>query len=546
MDLQRKLSRLYSCPTKDYHQIAKNLLTNLRKDEEFLLILIKNFISSPLSMNSQRFLEIANQIPLQVYKKLLKKAGDKQKFDDNPLTDCQISGFIQLMLRNYSQAEIYFQKSIEISKNNIHTRFLQSNSARLNFAFTKAETLLKNLLKNDPENVIFWDRLGLIALDRHHYSRAEKYFTKSWEKNRHTPHTSHNHSLLQLTWIKIEFHQFEKAQKLIETAKKNDLSDPYIFNTLGDLKRYQQDSIGSINAYTNAVEMNPFEPLFWKNLSLIYMQIGEFKQAQVAIDELMKLDPDKIDPWISYAWFYEEKNEFENAILKINEGLERIPNCAELYFELARCYDEIGDGLGEFKFLQKAREVSPQNVNVLNGLAYYFLHNDDYEASEEIFLHILKIDAANITALNGLATLKYEEHHDPNSAENYLKQSTEIDPTNLQTWVQYGQLAFHEEKYTEAEKFFKKALDINSQQISVLHYLGLISWGIHGDLKQAENYFIHALSVEDDNISISLDLIELYRTDLKQIDKAQEITKKLLEILPDDKYLKEILKNLKN
>ena len=87
MDLQRKLSRLYSCPTKDYHEIAKNLLTNLRKDDEFLLILIKKFLSSPLTMNSQRFLEIANHIPLQVYKKLLNKEGDKQKYDDKPLID---------------------------------------------------------------------------------------------------------------------------------------------------------------------------------------------------------------------------------------------------------------------------------------------------------------------------------------------------------------------------------------------------------------------------------------------------------------------------
>jgi len=197
------------------------------------------------------------------------------------------------------------------------------------------------------------------------------------------------------------------------------------------------------------------------------------------------------------------------------------------------------------KNLQKAREVSPQNVNVLNGLAFYFLNNDDYDASEEIFLQILKIDPENITALNGLATLKYEEHHDPSSAENYLKQSIEIDPTNLQTWIQYGQLIFHEEKYIEAEKYFKKALAINPQHISVLHYLGLIAWGIHGDLKQAESYFQQGLSFENDNISISLDLIELYRTDLKQIEKAKEITKNLLEILPDDKYLKEILKTLR-
>ena len=480
MDLQRKLSQLYSCPTKDYHQIAKNLLTNLRKNDEFLLAILKKFLTSPLSMNSQRFLEVANQIPLQLYKKLLNKSGDKPIYDDNPLIDCQISGIIQLMLRNFSQADIKFQKAMEISKNNIYTPFLQSNSARLNFNFTMAETLLKNLLKNDQKNAIFWDRLGLIALDRHHYSRAEEYFTKSWEKNCVSNSdikkneqnginrdNLHNHSLMQLVWIKIEFHQFDKAQEIIETAKKNDPNDPYIQNSLGDLKRYKQDPIGSINAYTNAIEINPFEPLFWKNLALIYMQIGEFQQAQVAIDELMKLDPDKIDPWITYAWFYEEKNEFENAILKINEGLEKIPKCAELYIELARCYNEIQDGLGEFKFLQKAKEVSPQNVNVLNGLAYYFLNNDDYEASEDIFFQILKTDSANITALNGLATLKYEEHHDPNSAENYLKQSIEIDPTKLQTWIQYGQLAFHEEKYTEAEKFFKKALAINPQQISV-------------------------------------------------------------------------------
>ena len=218
MDLQRKLSQLYSCPTKDYHQIAKNLLTNLRKNEEVLLILIKMFLNSPLSMNSQRFLEIANQIPLQVYKKLLTIAEEKQKYDNNPLIDYQISGFIQLMLRNYSQADINFQKSLDIFKNNIHTQFLQSNSARLKFDFTLAETILNKLLKMDPENAILWDRLGLIALDRHHYSKAEEYFTKSWEKNcvnnadirknkqngtnRDISNNRHNHSLMQLIWIK--------------------------------------------------------------------------------------------------------------------------------------------------------------------------------------------------------------------------------------------------------------------------------------------------------------------------------------------------------
>ena len=131
MDLHKKLSQLYSCPTKDYHQIANNLLTNLRKSEEFLLVLIKKFLNSPLSMNSQRFLEIANQIPLKVYNKLLTISEENQKYDDNPLIDYQISGFIQLMLRNYSQADINFQKSLEIIKNNIHTLFLQSNSACL-------------------------------------------------------------------------------------------------------------------------------------------------------------------------------------------------------------------------------------------------------------------------------------------------------------------------------------------------------------------------------------------------------------------------------
>ncbi|MHA1562992.1 MAG: hypothetical protein ACTSPA_12810, partial [Promethearchaeota archaeon] len=186
------------------------------------MVLIKTFLSSPLSMNSQRYLEIANHIPLQMYKKLLNKSKDKLKFDVDPLIDCQISGIIQLMLRNYTQADLIFQKSLEISKNNIHTPFLQSNSARLNFNFNMAENILKNLLKIEPENAIFWDRLGLISLDRHHFSRAEEYFTKSWEKN--YAHNPHNHSLMQLVWIKIEFHQFEKAQELIETAKKNDLN----------------------------------------------------------------------------------------------------------------------------------------------------------------------------------------------------------------------------------------------------------------------------------------------------------------------------------
>jgi len=352
MERPRLLSLVYFSTTEGYHHYIYNLLLILREREDFLLDLIKIFLSSPLTMNSLRYLEMANQIQLQVYNKLLKKSGDNQKYDDDPLIDYQVSGFIQLILRNYSQADLLFQKSLEISRNNIHSQFLQSSSARLNFNFTKAETLLQNLLKNEPNNAIFWDRLGLISLDRHHYSKAEEYFTKSWEKKysdyntiklvgqrarsvekREEMNHSHNNSLISKIWIKIEFRQFEEAQNLIEIAKENDPKDPYIYNSLGDLKRYQQDSLGSINAYSTAIKISQYEPLFWKNLALIHMQTGDFKQAQDAIDELMNLDSDKIDPWITYAWLYEEKNEFENAILKIKEGLERIPNCAELYIE---------------------------------------------------------------------------------------------------------------------------------------------------------------------------------------------------------------------
>ena len=603
MNFHQQLSRMYSCPTGDYHEIAKVLLTDHRKNEEFALNCLKEFLKLPLSMNSQRILEIINQIPLGIYKSLLKKLKNAIKkpiraskskktskkgkkstksmksmqnwdLDEKPIVFGQIIGSIELLLGNYKQADRELQKIIKLSPENIHTKFLQSNSARLQFKFAEAISILDFLLEKEPQNALIFNRLGMIALDHHNYSKAEEYFTKSWkvdgiefnkkglkmksEKKKALKLKSdtsksesdkisykHNHSLLQLVWIKNEFQNFDQAQILLDRAKKNDNRDPYLYNSLGDLKRYQNDSLGSIEAYTTALDLNPYEPLFWKNLSLMYMEIGEYKQALITIKELMKLDPDKIEPWITYAWYYEEKNEFQMAIEKIEEGLKKNPNCPELYIEIARCYDEMDDGLNEFKYLQKAMDSSPNNINVLNGVAYYFLNNDDTEAAEEIFLKILQLDPENISALNGLSTLKYDVNHDVKAAEKYLKRSIKIDSSNLQTWIQYGQLEFHEERFIQAEKYFKKALAINPQHSSVLHYLGLISWGIHDDLKRAENYFTKALEYEDDNISISLDLIELYRTGLNQIEKAKDITKKLLQILPDDKYLKQILDSLR-
>jgi tetratricopeptide (TPR) repeat protein len=529
---------------------------------EIEIRLILNLIHNPLIFNSIRYIDLLQNFPNYLHKAILEQWDniliDLPHFQKNlnPLDISLIHGILNLIQKKCPESECIFNQIIENASKGDYTKengkesnaaawslFFLSNSAMLQHQFDKSVNLLEKLLVNDVENPLLWYKMGNILLDQQHLEVARNAYDRALICTE-LQDSDIAKLLLQLAWIDLEQQQFSMAEKNINDAIEKNPTDPFILSGFGDILSLQNKSNLALTKYQEAIVINPYFGHIWKNLGMTYLEIQEFEKAEAAFQNLVNLDPKRIENWLTFAWLFQERGDAIRAIKNLQVGLEFNPHSSQILLELASINDTIGDKKEEFKYLMLAQRYHPLSNDVQNAVGHYFLDRDDYRKAEETFGEALKRDPRNISAINGMAIIAYQYEDDFKKAEKLFTKAMILEPKNIMTLIQLGQLYYQEEQFEKSRGSFQKVLEINPKEVIVIHYLGLLAWSQDLNYKEARDYFLKALKIEV-SLEIGMDLAELYVSDLDQPEKANELIILLLEKYPNDRKLKEFVAELK-
>ena len=119
----------------------------------------------------------------------------------------------------------------------------------------------------------------------------------------------------------------------------------------------------------------------------------------------------------------------------------------------------------------------------------------------------------------------YQRAKKYDQAQNILASATQRFPNEEQVYFLQGSLYEKQKKYDDAEKAFRKALDIQKDDPAVLNYLGymLASRGIH--LDEAESMVQKAVRIDPTN-GAYLDSLGWVYFKQNRLDLAEEYLKK--------------------
>ncbi|CAH3158758.1 unnamed protein product [Porites lobata] len=331
------------------------------------------------------------QSALQAYGTASRLLKEKVKADVPPEILNNV-GALHFRLGNLNEAKRFYESSLERCKQesqadesyyNAISVTTTYNLSRLHEAmceFDKAEALYKNILREHPNYVDCYLRLGCMARDRGQIYEASDWFKEALQINQDHPDAWSligNLHLAKQEWGPGQ-KKFERILKQPSTA-----NDAYSLLALGNVwlqtlhtptrdrskeKRHQDRAL----ALYKQVLRNDSRNLYAANgIGCILAHKNFLREARDVFSQVREATADIPDVWLNLAHIYVEQKQYVAAIQMYENCLRKFfkHHNVEVLLYLARAYFKAGKMKECKQVLLKARHIAPNDTVMLFNIS---------------------------------------------------------------------------------------------------------------------------------------------------------------------------------
>ena len=274
-------------------------------------------------------------------------------------------GLIAHRRKNLPQAKAFFDKALALNPNSATYHLRLGVVHRAQGHSDKAVESYEKALKLDAKIPGLHGNMGNALRDLKRYKEAIAAYRKGLAENPKSPTT-----LVNLALGLSSDKQYEEAAQHLQTAidlePKNANTRKELGNVLLELQRYD-DALAS---YRKAIEINPEDHTAYHNLATALQNIGRLEESAEAYRQALKIRPDFFGSLRQFASVKKFKDGDEE-IAAIEQGLqsENIPDeeRIDLYFALAKAYDDTGAHDKAFPSAAIRQSVVPPNLGLSSG-----------------------------------------------------------------------------------------------------------------------------------------------------------------------------------
>ena len=226
-------------------------------------------------------------------------------------------------------------------------------------------------------------------------------------------------------------------------------------------------AIKSINDEAIGTQLNKAADFFNNN---------DYKNA---IAEYQKIQPATVDSMLGIASAYQNLDDYPNAIEYYKKALELKPTDTDIAYYIGALYSDMGNYSEAESYLNKAVSLNKTNQNAIDLLASIKEQN-------------------NSIALDNAIKLYDEQKYD--ESLDLLNKVLSYNNQNAYALYYRGMIYDAKKKLYEAITDFKKALNLNASDFTILNYMIASDYDTLGKYKEAYSYYTEyaAANVPDD------------------------------------------------
>lgn len=307
--------------------------------------------------------------------------------------------------------------------------------------------------------------------------------------------------------------QVRQAIKVLETATHQTTDDPGYYVNLADaLVRYRNlaGPEGSrlkqwgIDALNNAEKLKPGDVGVRQRIAERYADLGLLEKASDIYAQLLKENPSLPAVREKLADVYLRNNDKKRAIELLEGIVRQNPNNPQAYYLLGVLSSETKNFKKAIEYFQKTLLLNPGFEPVYYDLAGMQISDDQPTAALETLASVRE-RMPQTFLLEFYSALAYGRMKQYPQALSHLSRAEVIataSETNRLTPVFFFEVGSTHERmgeYGEAEKYFRKALDLAPNDPETMNYLGYM-WADRGlKLEESRQLIEKALKLDPEN-----------------------------------------------
>jgi tetratricopeptide (TPR) repeat protein len=323
-----------------------------------------------------------------------------------------------------------------------------------------------------------------------------------------------------------------KARRYLEKAVKQAPEDLQLRKMLIEVLVNTEAYDDAIRVCQNVLDEKPDDAESLFSIALIYAQQNQLDRAENYLEKLLsnpewrdqasfylgKLEMQKRRPEKALAWFdkvVDSRMAFDAdmAGLSIVMNLKRQDEVEQRVLRMANKYPEQrlrilttkaeflnqqGDYQQAFDVLSAVLKEGPDNRDVLYARALVAEKMDRIDLLEEDLLSILRKNPDDVGALNAMGYTLTDKTERYDEAEKYLKRAIELQPNEAVVIDSYGWLLFKKGQAEQALNYLQQAYEKQAENEIAAHLIEVL-WSV-GGRKEAKELFdsIYKKSPEDE------------------------------------------------
>lgn len=349
----------------------------------------------------------------------------------------EMSYFYQYATKQLDKAEEMLQLAGEIDSTSILVWYYKATfyKRRTVRKYDESEKWYLKVIESSGKDICFpcvYNDLGNLYLNTRRYAEAEKYLKKG---------------------IQLDSINSSKYKSFCVPCGYMNLGNVYL-----DTRRYNEAE----NVFKKVLQHDSTFLGAYVNLGNVYTDTRRFNEAEESFKKAIQLDSTFFQAYVTLGGVYTDLHRYVEAEEVYKKAIKINPNFSTSYQNLGFLYQQIQRNDEVEKLLKKAIELDSFNIGAYNSLGVFYQNAGRLEDAEAIFFKVLQLDSIHAPAWVNLGVV-YTSLNSPKKAEQAFNNALALDFPFAHPFAYngLGQLYMKQNNFSEAEKYFEKAIESN-------------------------------------------------------------------------------------